>query len=293
VARANDACSGTSDDTCRAASAALYDVLIAPIQNKLPIKLVIVPDTVLFDASFAALFDRQTKSYLVQKHQIAFSPSATFYARHQEVSSPRSDFREVLLVGNPSFDRESVPDLPSLAGAEAEVRDIARSYAGANVSVGSAATKRQFLDAARRGMLIHFAGHAVFDFGNAGQSALLFARSGNDNGMLSAAEIARTPMSQVPLLVLSACGTSRRVRGADGPFGIARAFLLAGVPAVVASTAPSEDTTGRDLFAAFHRRFTVSGDAASALRGAQLHLLQSPDPRLNAPRAWARFVVIV
>jgi CHAT domain-containing protein len=70
---------------------------------------------------------------------------------------------------------------------------------------------------------------------------------------------------------------------------LARPFLAAGVPAVVASLWEVEDEPTARLLTAFHRHLRGGESALAALRSAQRELLADPDPALRSPAYWAAF----
>ena len=95
------------------------------------------------------------------------------------------------------------------------------------------------------------------------------------------------------LVVLAGCDTgSGRSSSSDGLQSIARSFLAAGVPAVVASTAPVNDAAAGPFFLEVHRRFLRGEPIAQALRDAQLTFLRSPNATLRFPASWAQFQVL-
>lgn len=116
---------------------------------------------------------------------------------------------------------------------------------------------------------------------------LALAPSGGNDGLLRAAEIA--PMRlQAQLVVLSACNTGRgRITG-DGVMGLARSFLVAGVPTVVASLWKVPDEPTKTLMIAFYESMERNIDPSTALRRAMLETLkQHPNPR-----DWSAFMTI-
>jgi CHAT domain-containing protein len=92
------------------------------------------------------------------------------------------------------------------------------------------------------------------------------------------------------LVVLAGCGTaSGPVSGGAGSLSLARAFLAARVPTVVASLWPVVDDRTAHVMTALHTRLSGGDDPAHALREAQVMLLRSPDPELRSPSTWAAF----
>jgi len=92
------------------------------------------------------------------------------------------------------------------------------------------------------------------------------------------------------LVVLAACGTARgRQRPGQTNISVARAFLSAGVPTVVATLWPIDDGPAADFFPRFHRHLVRGQSAAEALRAAQLESIQLPD---TPPSLWAAVQII-
>jgi CHAT domain-containing protein len=71
---------------------------------------------------------------------------------------------------------------------------------------------------------------------------------------------------------------------------LARPFLAAGVPSVVASLRDVDDDVSLDFSMAFHRALLADGDPAQAVREAQLGFLRSGDAVRAHPSSWAGFV---
>lgn len=116
---------------------------------------------------------------------------------------------------------------------------------------------------------------------------LALAPTRGDDGLLRAAEIATLRLN-AQLVVLSACNTGRgRITG-DGVMGLARSFLVAGVPTVVASLWKVPDEATKTLMVAFYQALPKHRDRASALRQAMLETLEThPNPR-----DWSAFITI-
>jgi CHAT domain-containing protein len=91
------------------------------------------------------------------------------------------------------------------------------------------------------------------------------------------------------LVVLSACQTAvgKESRG-EGLLGLARAFMYAGAPRVIASLWKVDDAATTDLMASFYRALLGGRSSSSAaLRAAKLRLLHNP--LRSAPYYWAGF----
>ncbi len=141
------------------------------------------------------------------------------------------------------------------------------------------------------------------------------ALTAQDDGVLTAAEIATLNMEGVQLAVLSACETGLgQVAGGEGLLGIQRSFQVAGAGATVASLWQVPDQATRVLMELFYRNYWGKKmSRLDALREAQIFLLRTPaaienpelvrgDLRLGAPaaqqkgtrlmpRSWAAFTL--
>ncbi len=148
--------------------------------------------------------------------------------------------------------------------------------------------------------VIHFASHYVADERSPLLSKLLLADPGpgaspspDSDGVLQAYEIYGMKLPRVRLVVLSACqtGVEQALRG-EGAIGMARSFLSAGVPLVVASLWPVESDATAELMIKFHSyRWRDGLASAEALRARHdSDMIRDPDPAKSRPHAWASFV---
>jgi CHAT domain-containing protein len=116
-------------------------------------------------------------------------------------------------------------------------------------------------------------------------------RSGEDDGILTALELAGLDLAGTELAVLSACETGvGQVRNGEGVYGLRRALVLAGVRTQVVSLWKVDDAATKDLMAAYYARLGAGAGRSQALRDAQLAMLDDPDR--THPYYWAAFVVI-
>ncbi len=212
---------------------------------------------------------------------------------------------------------------PPLANTEAEAREVGALLVGSRVLTGDEATEVA-LKSAHAPEVLHVATHGFFlpdleirpaagaadrGFGStdlaqafAGvkienpllRSGLALAganarKSGEDDGILTASEVAGLDLWGTKLVVLSACQTGvGEVRAGDGVYGLRRALLLAGSESQVMSLWRVADRETRELMRAFYTRLRAGDGRTAALRKVQLAMLRNP--RTRHPFYWAAFI---
>jgi CHAT domain-containing protein len=128
----------------------------------------------------------------------------------------------------------------------------------------------------------------------AGANRRRAATSEQDDGILTAEEVAALDLEGVEWAVLSACDTGLgHVRAGEGVFGLRRAFQLAGVRTVVMSLWAVEDrSAGSWMRALYEARLGRQLDTADAVHAASLAVLADRRQRKlsTAPFFWAGFV---
>ncbi|HEV8238717.1 MAG TPA: CHAT domain-containing protein [Thermoanaerobaculia bacterium] len=272
--------------------ASLWRRLVAPLEPRLGgiSSLVVVPHRELVTVPFAALFDPRRQRYLIEDYRLQIAPSATAFVNALAQSRQRQGPPAVLAVaaGESSGDLASV--LPRLPRANAAARAVAARYPHADLLIGAAATRDAFLSAAARSTIIHFDGHSVASAVDPSLSFLALTASKEDAGILYAQDIAKQRWPSAQLVFLASCHTAQgRSDDAEGIQGLARAFLAAGVPAVIGTLWDVDDRLAETVSLRFHEHYATGSDAASALRSALLSVLAN---ERQAPPAWAAFEVI-
>ena len=183
--------------------------------------------------------------------------------------------------------------------------------------LGTAATETEFKHGASGRRVLHLATHGFFlgdncssDGGSdpvsaenpllraglalAGANHRDTAGPEEDDGILTAEEIAALDLSSVEWAVLSACDTGvGEIKTGEGVFGFRRAFQTAGVKTLIMSLWPVEEESTRQWMTALYRnRFLRSLGTAESVREASLELLS--ERRANDlsthPFFWAGFV---
>jgi CHAT domain-containing protein len=133
-------------------------------------------------------------------------------------------------------------------------------------------------------------------------SGLAFAGANNreaagpdeDDGILTAEEVAALDLSAADWVVLSACDTGiGEVRAGEGVFGLRRAFQIAGARTLITSLWPVEDEAGRQWMRnLYDSRFVKGMGTAESVRAASLEVLRQRRAAKNSthPFYWAGFV---
>jgi CHAT domain-containing protein len=296
----------------RATAGELGKILWNPIAAALPrgVKTVfIVPDGSLSSVPWAALPGEGKNSILLESRALATLPHAQFLLDKID-SAPPKDERSLLAVGPVTFGKQSAlwPDLP---GTQQELDDVAAiAGKGATVVRGSDAGLQRILAELPKANYAHVATHGFFadakmqsilqvDPANFAQrggpvpirssaaarnplvlSGLVFAPAGEqDQGILTAEQIAALPLTNLRLAVLSACETGLGdVAGGEGVFGLQRAFHQAGARNVVASLWKVNDQATAAQMRLFYRYLWEENlSPLEALRQAQLALYRHPE----------------
>ena len=161
-------------------------------------------------------------------------------------------------------DARGIGGLAATTGAPAKTAPAPTPALGARALLGS-------------GLLLAGADHAA-------------ARPADDDGVLSAEDIAALDLRGVELAVLSACdtGIGEQLAG-EGTLGLERAFRIAGVRATISSLWAVDDAATRDWM----RRFYDAGGAAAARANDAASLAARTvraTPGREHPFWWAPFV---
>lgn len=281
----------------------LYDLLLAPAESLLDRTklLCVVPDKVLHYVPFAALVSTGTGRYLVEDFRVEVAPSSTIFVDCSEQAGRKAVAQERLLsVGDPSFDGGAFPSLPRLPSAAREAEAVTAFYSAHRLLLRDGARERAVRGDIAQAEVAHFALHYLVDERSSQLSKMVLApgRGGgdeeDDDGAWRTHEIYKMKLPRTRLVVLSACqtGIEQQYRG-EGAVSIARPFIAAGVPLVVASLWPVDSQSTERLMVSFHRHRTRDRlPTAEALRRAQLELLGGDDSRYRRPYYWAAFTAI-
>jgi CHAT domain-containing protein len=274
------------------AGARAFDVLLRPAFKDLAVemKLVFVPDRELYQLPFSAMFDQSRGRFMIEDHSCLVVPSLELYLSLLEHrSSAAYTTRRLLAVGDPAFDRGRFPALRNLPHAREEALAVAALYPDALSLVGESATRQRILDELPGRQVIHLAAHVVINARDPLGSLVATADLGR--APLRATDLSADRLAGVVLVVLAGCDTAPGFADGnrEGVAGLARAFLGAGVPSVLATLWAVDDQAASRLAVTFHSRLLEGEAPAEALRFAQVALLSERSS--SAPFAWAPFVL--
>lgn len=128
----------------------------------------------------------------------------------------------------------------------------------------------------------------------AGANRRAAAQQDEDDGILTAEEVASLDLEGVEWAVLSACDTGvGEVKAGEGVFGLRRAFQIAGARTVVMSLWAVDDQSARSWMQSLYEgRLQKRLSTADAIRAASLTVLQGRRSRGESthPFYWAAFV---
>lgn len=308
-----------------------------------PEQLLIAPDSALNLIPFAALVD-QDNQYLLEHYHISYLTSGRdLLAVHDTsvkaqapliVANPNFDNPQSLkptVVAAKNRGRAGHSEelalltfgaLPATAQEAAEIMPLlpySQSF------TGSEATET-LVKQTPNPSILHLATHGFF-LRNEGttmgetqtqlfnvenpllRSGLVFAgfnnrRSGMDDGVLTALEVAGLDLRATQLVVLSACETGLGdIANGEGVYGLRRAFTIAGAHSQLMTLWEVSDDGTRDLMIRYYQALTQGQGRADALRDVQLAMLHHQvmgktttpgvaPPNYEHPYYWSAFLPI-
>jgi len=226
-----------------------------------------------------------------------------------------------------SFQSMQFDALPASAQETSEIVRLWGDHSGAVSFRGPAANETTFKETAGGHRVLHLATHGYFLGGDCGSaleapvagrgassaaavmrenplllSGLVLAGANHreaagpheDDGILTAEEIATLDLQGTEWAVLSACDTGTgEIHAGEGVFGLRRAFQLAGARTVIMSLWPVEDEATRQWMTALYRHRLVEGKSTMAsVQDASLELLRQRRARGESthPFYWAGFI---
>lgn len=255
----------------------LYNQLVRPVTDQINVKkLIVVAHGPLHYLPFNALHDGQ--DYLIERYSLRMLPSASVlkYLR----AEPMVKQGNILAFGNPDLGNPKF----DLAYAQAEAIAVTKNRPQSKVLLRKDANEAAFRQYGGEFRYLHFATHGEFNADAPLQSALLLARDGQNDGLLTVDKLYSIKLD-ADLVTLSACETGLgKIANGDDIVGLTRGFLYAGSSSIVASLWKVDDLATADLMTRFYTNMNTL-DKREALRQAQLQTKKKYDH----PFYWASF----
>ncbi len=302
-------------DSAKVFSRALFGVLPDRLTQK-PEWLIVADGALLGGIPFAALPTPSSNgggASILEKHSLRFLPSELLLLspkskspdqRFVGIADPIYNLADTRLNRKPGWDATPVEassvTLARLAGSGQEVRNSAQQSGLQNQQVldglqASTASLRKALDSPPE--ILHFAVHVVSPPDSPQEAALALSLTKDGVPELLTPEAIATFRLPGTLVVLSGCSSIQgKTVPSAGLLGLSRAWLLAGEEAVIASSWPTPDDSGR-FFSLFYSHLraantgTLSQRAAFALARTQVEL-QHGRGYTSSPSYWAAYSVI-
>jgi tetratricopeptide (TPR) repeat protein/CHAT domain-containing protein len=219
--------------------------------------------------------------------------------RFREIPASKKEVEEIAALWRRQAARKSAA-VPGEAAADGEVAQL----------TGADACERAFKATAPGKRVLHIATHAFFLAGRCESvsenplllTGLVLAGANNreaaapdeEDGMLTAEEIAGLDLSGVEWAVLSACDTGGgEIRAGEGILGLRRAFRVGGAGSLIMSLWPVEDEPTRQwMNALYDARLRKGLGTAASVREADLSVLRQRRAKGQSthPFFWGGFV---
>ncbi len=129
----------------------------------------------------------------------------------------------------------------------------------------------------------------------AGGNRLIYRQStthDENDGLLTAAEIALLELSDVDIVTLSACDSGIGEWNTDGIIGLQRAFKRAGVKTILMSFSKVDDEATKILMIEFYKNLMEGKSKYQSFKNAQKYLREVDNGKYEAPEYWEPFVML-
>ncbi|MEM7552011.1 MAG: CHAT domain-containing tetratricopeptide repeat protein [Bacteroidota bacterium] len=294
-----------------------YQKLVTPVlEDKSEIdNLIIITDgelghlpfeTFLIEKSSDELIDYNSLHYLLNDYNISYNYSATLWKENIEAPLPQNNGQILAMAANYDFTLDSsmisvrLPtdqwkrgDISPLPSARKEVEILKGKYEGF-FAFDSLASEKTVKKMAPGFSVLHFATHGILDKERPVLSSLTFTEDNDstESNFWEAYEISKAQLN-ADLVVLSACQTGYgKFEKGNGIASLARAFMYAGVPALIVSLWQVNDRATSELMEYFYDNLDDGFKKDEALRKAKLHYIKYADGISAHPSYWAPFVAM-
>lgn len=267
-------------------------------------RIFFAPNNMLSNVAIEYLKDGE-KPFFETHEVFRLSSTKELCRQHQTFKSGT-----ICLFGDVNYDAVTVAnkrdEFGKLEFSRTEIDGIAscmKKYFKVKMYDGKKATEQNFRNLSEScPTILHIASHGKYA-GNQGLStdeamnysflALsginLFDQPQNNDGKITAADVAGMNLRQCDMAVLSACQTALGGQGADGIFGLQRGFKNAGVHTLLMSIKPVHDESTAKLMVSFYQGLANGLSKRNALVHAQKQLR---DQGFTQGEYWAPFILI-
>lgn len=251
----------------------LFNLVVRPVLGQIAdaSRLIVVLDPTFEAASFAALYNPARNRYLVEDMTVRVVPSASAFGG--ATTTARGTNGEPLI-----FNAAGAAN----ADAVASVLPASRRLEGAD------ATRDAFFSNAANRRVVHVAARITTNESYPLLSRFVVAEAPGvrHSGTILGSDIAEHALPNTGLVVIDQAAARSAHRG-EGASSLARAFLTAGVPAVVGTLPGADENATRELLLGFHREMSRGASAEQALTTVQRNAVHSNGRRLGA---WSALV---
>jgi hypothetical protein len=259
--------------------------------------LTIIPDDSLYGFPFSAIIYHG--AYLIERFALSVGLERVRHwrAAPQSKTARRADSPTKALLVGVSRGSDTITPLP---GVRSELDVLARWLAARCIDTSrienDEADKASVLDGLCRCLIAHLACHGVFDLDRPDASGLVLLPTSDHMDILSIHDLARTDLSNLKHVTLSACWTADTfVLPGRQVISLPETLYRAGVRSVLASLWPVDDAIAVALMGRFYDYLDIH-PRDEALRRAQLDcirgkLFADSDPFTSHPVAWAGFTL--
>ena len=266
----------------------LYNVLIAPISNELPARLVIITDEFLGYVPFEILKNNKGE-YLIEKSTIAYS----FEFETEKTTNDNSVAKWEVVCLAPQYPVKESPSKTITRGsvyhlpfAKVEVETICGLYGEKALSI-PLPFDDSWKELLKESRIFHYAGHAIV---KEDKAYLALGPNDIEEDQLTAEEISLTHYP-IELVVLSACETATGVLAqGEGIQSLGRSFMESGAKSSVISLWNVNDKSTSQIIGLFYKNLKSGLEKDESLRMAKLEYLNNAPANLKHPFFWAPFI---
>ena len=263
---------------------ALYDLLIAPVEQRLDPRrtLVIEAEGWVARLPFEVLLDANNR-YLIERGPIVHSQGLYSDELLRDGDRISAD-SPALVVASTAAPQGFVPPI----GVREQAETVAHSFHHSRVLMGKDVNRGTVARELQTAAVFNFSGHSLVTPNNPGLMMEDLDPLTGSPQLLDANSVRRLKMPALQLAVLSACSTADTSAGDSSGFNsVADALLRAGVPHVVASRWAVDAVETRGFVENFYRNLLSGISVSESVRLTSRRMLANP--RTAHPYYWSAF----